>query len=103
MTPMTATEATVQPICATCSERARLVDRRRERQLQGLVGDYTLPRPYFVCATCPRGIPPVGERLGLGRGSLSPGLSRVASRLGLEDAFGQGVDVLAESLGVDVA
>ena len=41
--------------------------------------------------------------MGLGRGALSPGLSRVTARLGIEDAFGEGVDVLAEALSVDVA
>lgn len=60
-------------------------------------------RAYFVCDACHHGLAPVDERLGLGRGALSPGLSRVAARLGLEDAFGEGVDVLAEALGVDVA
>jgi hypothetical protein len=45
----------------------------------------------------------VDERLGLGRGSLSPGLGRVAARLGIEGAFGEAGDALAEALGVDVA
>lgn len=98
-----AAQATLQPVCAGCGDPGRLVDLRRERQLQGLVGDYTLHRPYFVCDACHHGMAPVDERLGLGRGALSPGLSRVASRLGIEDAFGEGVDILAEALGVDVA
>jgi hypothetical protein len=96
-------QATLPPDCATCGQRLRLIERKRERQLQGVVGDYTLERPYFVCDRCHQGGAPLDERLGLGRGSLSPGLSRVAARLGLEDAFGEGVDVLADTVGVEVA
>ena len=103
MATIAATQVTLQPVCDGCDAPLRLIDLKRDRQLQGLVGDYTLHRPYFVCDTCHRGRAPVDERLGLGRGSLSPGLSRVAARLGIEGAFGEGVDVLAESLSVDVA
>ena len=95
-----ATPATLQPVCTRCGGQVLLVDIQRDRQLQGLVGDYTLHRPYFVCDACHHGTAPVDERLGLGRGALSLGLSRVASRLGLEDAFGEGVDVLVEALDV---
>ncbi len=103
MATIAATQVTVQPTCAGCGERARLVELRRARHLHGLVGDYTLHRPYFVCDTCHHGVIPVDERLGLGRGACSPGLSRVVARLGIEDAFGEGVDGIAEALGVEVA
>jgi hypothetical protein len=98
-----ATQATLQPRCDHCAAPLRLIALQRKRQLQGLVGDYTLQRPYFVCDTCHRGRAPVDERLGLGRGTLSPGLGRVAARLGLEDAFGEAAEILAEALGVEVA
>lgn len=103
MAQIAATEVTVEPACPGCGERVRLVDLDRVRQLQGLVGDYTLQRPYFICDRCHHGIAPVDARLGLGRGALSPGLSRVAARLGIEDAFGEDADIIAEALGVDVA
>ncbi len=80
----------------------RLVD-LRERHLQGLVGDYTLRRPYFACSRCHTGPAPVDEQLGLGGSALSPGLARVACRLGMEDSFGEAVDALQETLRVDVA
>lgn len=98
-----ASQAPLQPACPSCGDQMRLIDLKRARRLQGLVGDYTLHRPYFVCDACHHGMAPVDERLGLGRGALSPGLSRVAARLGIEDAFGEGVDILSEALGVDVA
>lgn len=91
------------PSCPTCRRPMRRVDPSRPRNLQGLVGDYTVRRPYYACATCRHGLAPLDERLGLGPGALSPGLARVACRLGIEDSFGEAVDALGETLRVDVA
>ena len=91
------------PVCPTCHLPLRLVEQQRARHLQGLVGDYTLVRPYFVCDRCHHGQAPLDDRLGLGSGALSPGLGRVACRLGIEDSFGEAADALLETLRVDVA
>jgi hypothetical protein len=91
------------PRCPTCQKPMRLVDPARLRRIQGLVGDYTVRRPYYGCAACHHGLAPLDVRLGLGPGALSPGLARVACRLGIEDAFGEAADALAETLRVDVA
>jgi len=91
------------PRCPTCQRPMRLVDAARSRHLQGLVGDYAVVRPYFGCPACHAGYAPVDERLGLGAGALSPGLARVAGRLGIEDSFAEAADALAETLRVDVA
>ena len=40
------------PNCAQCSCPMRLVDRRRERKMHGLVGDFAYSRPYFHCRAC---------------------------------------------------
>ena len=90
------------PACGQCGGPTRCVGRGRPRQVQGLVGDYTLHRPYYVCAACHTGHAPLDAQLGLDGGMLSPGLSRVACRLGLEGAFGAAADQLAETLGVMV-
>ena len=37
------------PACGQCGGPTRCVGRGRPRQVQGLVGDYTLHRPYYVC------------------------------------------------------
>ena len=97
-----AASSAAAPTCPDCGQPLRLVERQRRRQVQGLVGDYTLRRPYFVCAGCHQGRAPVDERLGLGRGSLSPALGRVACRLGVETAFGATAVLLEETLGVRV-
>lgn len=91
------------PHCPTCSRPMRLVDEARPRNLQGLVGDYTFSRAYYGCIVCHHGCSPLDVRLGLGPGSLSPGLARVACRLGIEDSFGEAADALEETLRVNVA
>jgi hypothetical protein len=90
------------PLCPACRQPLRLVDPQRERRLQGLVGDYTLRRAYFSCGRCHTGQAPLDAQLGLGAGALSPGLARVACRLGIEDSFGEAADALAETLRVGV-
>ncbi len=91
------------PVCAKCHQKMRLVDYQRPRNLQGLVGDYRIVRPYYVCDVCGEGEAPLDERLGLGAGALSPGLERVACRLGIDDSFGEAVDALDETLRVILA
>lgn len=91
------------PVCGPCGRAMRCAGRARPRHLQGLVGDYTLRRSYYHCAACHRGSAPLDGCLGLDGGGLSPGLSRVACRAGIEGSFGAAVDHLAETLGVTVA
>lgn len=97
-----AAQPLVPPACPQCAQPMRLVDRARERHLQGLVGEYTVVRPYWHCPPCHQGAAPLDDHLGLGAGALSPGLSRVACRLGIEEAFAPAADVLYETLRVDV-
>lgn len=92
-----------RPRCSECLRPMRRVDAARPRQMQGLVGDYRIERAYYLCASCHRGHCPVDERLGLGIGALSPGLERVACRLGINESFGEASDVLYETLRVAVA
>lgn len=91
-----------RPRCVTCGQRMVLVDRQRPRSLQGLVGDYTVRRDYYRCTHCRQGSAPLDAALGLGRGSLSPSLSRVACRLGIDVSFPEAADLLTETLGVVV-
>jgi hypothetical protein len=97
-----AAQPLVPPPCSRCEQPMRLVEPARTRHLQGLVGEYTLRRPYWHCAPCQQGVAPLDEHLGLGAGALSPGLCRVACRLGIEDAFAPATEILDETLRVDV-
>lgn len=91
-----------RPACPVCHHLMRLVDAERPRDFQGLVGEYTLTRAYFLCDDCHRGSAPLAERLGLGAGMLSPGLARVACWFGIDDSFQDGADALRETLQVEV-
>jgi hypothetical protein len=90
------------PRCAQCQQPLRLVEAARARHLQGLVGEYTLRRPYWHCPPCQQGAAPLAALLGIGAGALSPGLCRVACRLGIEEAFAPAAEILDETLRVDV-
>ncbi len=103
ITAIAATLPSEPPNCTQCHHEMHPVDYERPRSLQGLVGDYRIVRPYYVCHHCHRGHAPLDERLGLGAGAFSPGLQRVACRLGIEDAFDNAVDVLREALRIEVA
>src|SRR5437764_1877567 len=82
--------------CPACGGRLQSVDQARTRHLQGLVGDYTLHRAYYQCAGCGQGHAPLDARLGLGAGTLSPGLLRVVCREGIEGGFADTAERTAE-------
>jgi hypothetical protein len=103
VTTIAAGQSVERPSCDPCQQRMRPVDPARPRALQGLVGDYRVRRAYFVCDQCGHGVAPLDERLGLGPGALSPGLARVACRVGIEEGFGSAADILHETLRVAVA
>ena len=84
--------------CAHCGGPLTLIERARERDLIGLVGQTRIARATYVCRACHRGHIPFDEALGLGSGALSPGLARVACRLGLAESFEAAADTLAAVL-----
>jgi len=88
--------------CPACGGCLQSVDQARRRTLQGLVGDYTLYRSYYQCGACTQGHAPLDARLGLGTGSLSPGLLRVVCREGIEGGFVDTGDRVVESVGVTI-
>jgi hypothetical protein len=91
-----------QPVrCPACAGRLR--QRERPRQMQGVVGDYTVVRTYYWCAGCGQSQVPLDADLGLGPGVLSPGLARVVARAALEAPFAQAVETVQEALGVAVS
>jgi Uncharacterised protein family (UPF0236) len=87
--------------CAHCG--GRLKRQERPRPLVGLVGDYELQRAYYWCAACKQGAAPLDEALGLGPGTVSPGLTRVVARATLETAFAPAVEQVQETLGATLS
>ncbi len=101
--------------CPAC--HGPLKRRERARPLVGLVGDYTLHRPYYWCAACKRGTAALDAALGLGPGEVSPGLARVVAGLdrrsaaergqcpwaAVEATFTPAVDLVQEALGATLS
>ncbi len=87
--------------CPAC--HGPLKRRERPRPLVGLVGDYTLRRPYYWCAACKRGTAPLDAALGLGPGEVSPGLARVVARAAVDATFTPAVDLVQEALGATLS
>lgn len=91
------------PICAKCHQPMGLVDPKRKRDLDGLVGDYRLSRAYYACDRCEKQTAaPLDKRLGIGSGKLSPGLARVSARLGIEESFIEDSSLIEEVLQIHV-
>ncbi len=87
--------------CPAC--KGTLKRRERPRPLVGLVGDYTLRRPYYWCAACKRGTAPLDAALGLGAGEVSPGLVRVVARVAVDATFTPAAEQVQEALGVTLS
>ncbi len=87
--------------CPAC--HGTLKRRERPRPLVGLVGDYTLRRPYYWCAACQRGTAPLDAALGLGPGEVAPGLARVVARVAVEATFTPAVELVQEALGATLS
>jgi hypothetical protein len=68
-----------------------------------LVGDYELQRAYYWCAACKEGAAPLDEALGLGPGTVSPGLMRVVARATVETSFAPAVEQVQEALGATLS
>jgi hypothetical protein len=87
--------------CAHCG--GKLKRQERPRPLVGLVGDYALHRDYYWCAACQQGAAPLDAALGLGPGSISPGLLRVVARATVETSFTAAVEQVQEALGATLS
>jgi hypothetical protein len=75
----------------------------RPKGVQTLVGWITVRRAYYLCATCGHGCCPVDAVLGLGQDSPSPGVRRLACRLGAQLPFATAADDLAEAARVHLS
>src|SRR3972149_1335084 len=94
-----ATTSVDRPNCPHCAKATRLVD-QRDRNLQGLVGDYGFSRAYYFCDDCNLGLAPLDDRLGLGPGTLSPALGRVVCWAGIQGSFEEGAAAINAARGV---
>jgi hypothetical protein len=75
----------------------------RPKGVQTLVGWITLRRAYYACPACGAGHCPLDAVLGLTRDSLSPGVRRLAGRLGALLPFAEAARTLAETARVHLS
>lgn len=87
--------------CA-CGALARF-EGYRVKGVQTLVGWIAVRRAYYWCAACGAGQAPLDARLGLARGSHSPGVRRLLCRFGARLPFAQAAEELAEAAGVQAS
>jgi len=71
--------------CA-CGAQARYVD-RRSKTIETVLGPLRLERAYYHCAACGQGSCPRDVSLGIGHGSLSPGVLRMVASVGARVSF----------------
>lgn len=71
--------------CA-CGAQARYVD-RRSKTIETVLGPLRLERAYYHCAACGQGFCPRDVSLGIGHGSLSPGVLRMVASVGARVSF----------------
>jgi hypothetical protein len=75
----------------------------RSKGVQTLVGWIRVRRAYYACRQCGHGHCPLDAVLGLSRDSLSPGVRRVAGRLGALLPFAEAARTLAETARVQLS
>src|SRR5207253_2841269 len=87
--------------CPQCGKRQGSQD-RRERQVQTVCGVVRYERPYYYCRSCQVGWCPADASLGLGANQrLSAGLEDWLVRVGAEEVFRGGRDLLRELTGLE--
>ncbi|EQD50679.1 hypothetical protein B1B_11155, partial [mine drainage metagenome] len=74
----------------------------REKTVDTVLGPVHLDRGYYHCPECGHGFFPKDAELGIADSSLSPGLRRMADRLGSQGPFAQGRRDLAELAGIQL-
>jgi hypothetical protein len=67
----------------------------RARTATTVLGPVTLRRAWYHCAECRHGFAPRDLQLGIGGGSLSPGLSEMTALAGAEVSFARAAGLLA--------
>ena len=85
----------------SCGQHARYPG-RRSKTFESVLGRLVLWRAYYHCAACETGFCPRDCALGLGSGSLSPGVLRMVGRVGAMVSFEEGHELLDELAGVEV-
>ena len=72
----------------------------REKAIGTVLGPVTVRRAWYHCAACGHGLAPRDAELGLGQGSMSPGLAKMTARAATAVPFAKAASLLAELAGL---
>jgi hypothetical protein len=86
----------------SCGEKARFVGRRAKR-LSTLLGEIEIRRAYYHCAKCGEGRVTQDRLWDVEGCGYSPGLRRLASRVGSGESFASAGEDLRELAGIEVS
>ena len=87
--------------CPRCGGVARYRGRRPKTHVTTL-GEMTITRAYYLCDQCNSGVCPRDHTLGISRGSLSPGLTRMVGMTASMVSFAESDELLRELAGITV-
>jgi len=82
----------------SCRESQRFVE-YRPKTIATLLGDVTIQRAYYRCGSCKTSALPYDERIGLGKGQVSPGLAKAATLVAIQEPFAPSSQMLYELTG----
>ena len=88
-------------LACACGHVARRVGRREKTFLSAL-GELSLSRAYYHCATCNKGFCPRDRALGLEATSLSPAVTRMVGLVASMNSFKESSELMRELAGVRV-
>ena len=88
-------------LACACGHVARRVGRREKTFLSAL-GELSLSRAYYHCATCNKGSCPRDRALGLEATSLSPAVTRMVGLVASMNSFKESSELMRELAGVRV-
>lgn len=89
-------------LACTCGQYARYAG-RHDKTFESVLGPLILSRAYYHCSRCEKGFYPRDRALGIPNDSLSPGVQRMAGRVGSMVSFKEGHELLDELAGVTVS
>jgi len=95
------TDGAPPALACTCGQPARYAGRRKKRFVS-VLGELELERAYYHCTACQQGFFPRDRSLGLGDGSLSPGVLRMVGAAAGSVSFEEAHQLLDELAGVEL-
>lgn len=100
----TRVEETAVSACPQCGKNLRLIDKKRPRTLNTLLGKVSYVRPYGVCDRCGLSYAPMDQQLGIPAHGMSMGLrQRISHAAVCCRSFESAADVVKEHDAIDVS